>query len=88
MVWSYCYERFWSSLSLGIFWFFNLLGFRFDLFSHFLSLCYLIVMKMLKELTQELTKDFIDNVDQLDSEERHKAYGQRMFLSEIEEKFR
>ena len=45
-------------------------------------------METLKELSQELTKEFIDNVDQFDSEKKHKACFQLIFFSEIEKEFR
>ena len=45
-------------------------------------------MELLKELSQEPTKEFMDNANHLDGEERHKACCQVMFLSEIEEEFR
>ena len=45
-------------------------------------------MEMLKELSLELTREFMDNVDQLDGEEQHKPSFQLMFFRKIEEEFR
>ena len=50
--------------------------------------CCLIVMEFLKELSQEWTKDFMNNANHLDGEERHRACCQLMFLSKIEEEFK
>ncbi|XVF71962.1 hypothetical protein PTKIN_Ptkin12aG0082400 [Pterospermum kingtungense] len=47
-----------------------------------------VAMELLHELTEEMTREFMENADQLDSEERHRACCQLMFLSEIEEEFR
>ncbi|XVF75048.1 hypothetical protein PTKIN_Ptkin13bG0157700 [Pterospermum kingtungense] len=45
-------------------------------------------MEMLKELAHEMTKDFAENVENLDREERQKLCFQLMFFSEIEEEFK
>ena len=45
-------------------------------------------MELLKELFQELTKEFMDNANHFDGEEWHRACCQLMFLSEIEKEFR
>ena len=45
-------------------------------------------MEWLKEVSQELTKDFMDKANHLDDKERHRACCQLMFLKEIEEEFR
>ena len=45
-------------------------------------------MELLKKLSQELIKDFMDNANHLDGKESHRAYCQLMFLSEIKEEFR
>ena len=42
---------------------------------------------MLKELPKKMKKEFIDNADQLDGEERHRACPQLMFINKIEDEF-
>ena len=45
-------------------------------------------MELLKELSQELIKDFMDNANHFDGEKQHRVCYQLIFFSEIEEEFR